>query len=145
MSTGIEIAHQYGKREMSRHSKDGARYTGHYPVAFYSALHQIHDILHAGKTQTSTAGIYDAVQFLVIIGVLTEQQPQHQQLGPLFRHSCLRKGQYPCRPSVGHSILAQRPYHSQHHAHGQGAVQQSFQQPFQGFGLFDILIPDITK
>ena len=68
----IIIPHSYSKEEMGRHRKQSTGNSDFNPVGI---LNEIYDILQSCKSQTDTDGIDDAIEILVIIFVISQQQP----------------------------------------------------------------------
>ena len=75
---------------MTWNGKQGSCYADAYPRLV--VVEKIENILDSGKSHTYTYGIYDAVEVLVEVWVVSQQQPQHHQLCHLFWYSSHKEG-----------------------------------------------------
>ena len=78
VALAVEVAHGTGDSEVGRNGSDAAHDARSQPVV---ALQQVEDILGTCKAQSHTGGIDDAIEVLVIIGVIAQKKPQHEQFG----------------------------------------------------------------
>ena len=91
----IIIAHRHGKEEVGGNRQQSASYSYLHPVG---VLNEIDNILQSCKAETDTDSIDDTVEIFVIVFVVAQQQPEHQQLASFLRDSRVDKciPQRPC-------------------------------------------------
>ena len=109
MALAVEIAHSTCHRKMGRHRCHAAHDTGEHPIL---ALQEVKDVLGTCKAQPHTSGIDDAVEILIIIPVIAQEEPQHRQFGTLLGDgSSQQSSGY--RPTKGFHVNDKNPHGSQ--------------------------------
>ena len=76
------------------------------------ALQQVHDVFGSGKSQSHTSGIDNAIQVLVVIGIVAQHEPQHEQLGHLLGQ-CGGKQRRGDRPPERAQVIHKQANHPQ--------------------------------
>ena len=93
MMDGIVIAHQYCKCIMTR---NGKQRTGNGDSHPFLLAEYIEDVFYSSKSQSYTDCIDDAVEVLIKIGILSQNEPKCNKFESLFGQSrynkCLYRG-----------------------------------------------------
>ena len=97
-SQRIIIYHQNTKAEIPWHSKYRTRNT--YRQKVLHIRKQIQYILQCRKAERHTYRINNPIHFLIKIRILPQQQPQHNKLCNLLRHSSYKKNAVLTLPNI---------------------------------------------
>lgn len=153
MVEAVVIAHKDSKKEVSRDGEERPHDAGADPGTVVNSLEEIEDILESGKTHTDTNGIDDTVEVFVKEGVLSQQQPEQDELCRLFGDGCqgesIDKGTgdgrvlFHVHSHAGESADGQAKQHGQESR--RNPIKEGFDKPFGRLGLLAIFVKDVPQ
>ena len=98
MDEGVVVAHEDSEEEMSRHRKQATTDGRTEPVL--TCIKEVHDILQSRKTESDAHSIDHAVDVLVVLLVLAQEEPEHDELSYLLREGGGTKAEDGGRESI---------------------------------------------